>query len=101
MRTAAVGRARSEPVAEVPDSVALTAGPEQRALQNELAAELRVLLGELPDKQREVLVLRVAVGLSADETAEIVGGTPAAVGVAQHRALARLRKSVRLGPARE
>ena len=48
----------------------------------------------LPEKQREILVLRVVVGLSAEETAEAVGSTPGAVRVAQHRALARLRKSM-------
>jgi RNA polymerase sigma-70 factor, ECF subfamily len=90
----AVSRARSEPVADVPDSIAVGAGPEQRALQGELSAQLRDLLDELPDKQREILVLRVVVGLSAEETAEIVGASPGAVRVAQHRALTRLRKSV-------
>jgi RNA polymerase sigma-70 factor, ECF subfamily len=88
----AVTRARSDPVAEVPDSVAPTAEPEQCALQQELAGKLRLLLDELPDKQREILVLRVVVGLSAEETAQIVGATAAAVRVTQHRALARLRK---------
>ncbi len=33
------------------------------------------------------------VGLSAEETAEIVGSTPGAVRVAQHRALSQLRKA--------
>ena len=46
------------------------------------------------DKQREIVVLRVVVGLSAEETAEAVGSTPGAVRVAQHRALARLRKAL-------
>ena len=95
----AVSRARSEPVAQVPDSVGLAAGPEQRALQRELAGELRGLLDELPDRQREILVLHVVVGLSTEETATIVDSTAAAVRVAQHRALARLRKSVVPGPA--
>jgi RNA polymerase sigma-70 factor (ECF subfamily) len=45
----------------------------------------------LPAKQREILVLRVVVGLSAEETADAVGATPGQVRVAQHRALARLR----------
>ena len=36
----AVRRARSEPVAEVPDAITSAAGPEQRALQGELAAQL-------------------------------------------------------------
>jgi RNA polymerase sigma-70 factor (ECF subfamily) len=50
------------------------------------------MLHRLPDRQREILVLRVAVGLSAEETAAAVGSTPGAVRVAQHRALARLRE---------
>ena len=50
------------------------------------------LLRVLPDKQREIVVLRVVVGLSAEETAATVGSTPGAVRVAQHRALARLRR---------
>jgi RNA polymerase sigma-70 factor (ECF subfamily) len=52
------------------------------------------LLGVLPERQREILVLRVVLGLSADETAEVVGSTPGAVRVAQHRALTRLRKAL-------
>ena len=90
----AVRRARSEPVAEVPDAVTAAAGPEQRALQGELSAQLRALLEELPDKQRRILVLRVVVGLSAEETGEIMGATPGAVRLAQHRASTRMRAIV-------
>lgn len=50
------------------------------------------LLRILPDKQREIVVLRIVVGLSAEETAGVVGSTAGAVRVAQHRALTRLRK---------
>ena len=66
-------------------------GPEQRVLQAELAGRMDRLLDTLPDKQRNVIVLRVVVGLSAEETAEVIGLTSGAVRVAQHRALARLR----------
>jgi len=90
----ASARNRSEPVADVPDSVEAGDGPEQRALRVELSGEMGRLLDQLPDKQREILVLRVVVGLSAEETAEAVGSTPGAVRVAQHRALARLRKTM-------
>ena len=45
-------------------------------------------------RQREVLVLRIAVGLSAEETAQVVGSTPGAVRVTQHRALNRLRRII-------
>ena len=89
-----VSRGRTDPVADVPDAVETGAGPEQRALRGELSAQLRDLLDTLPEKQREILVLRIVVGLSAEETAEIVGASPGAVRVAQHRALSRLRKNL-------
>ena len=75
--------------AELPDRPALHDGPEQRLLAGELAERLAGLLELLPPRQREVVLLRVAVGLSAEETAEAVGCTPGAVRVAQHRALKR------------
>lgn len=90
----ASGRNKSDPVSDVPDSVEVADGPEQRALQFEAAGEMGRLLEVLPEKQREILVLRVVNGLSAEETAEMVGTTPGAVRVAQHRALARLRKAM-------
>jgi len=79
---------------DVPDFEDTTEGPEQHALRAELSGELRGLLDELPKAQREILVLRVALGLSAVETAAIVGSTPGAVRVAQHRGLARLRRAL-------
>ncbi len=59
-----------------------------------LSVQMGRLLDTLPPKQREILVLRVVVGLSAEETAEAVESTPGAVRVAQHRALTKLRTSV-------
>jgi RNA polymerase sigma-70 factor (ECF subfamily) len=52
------------------------------------------LLDRLPTNLRELLLLRLAVGLSAEETGRALGMTPGAVRVAQHRALARLRAYV-------
>ncbi|REO45365.1 RNA polymerase subunit sigma, partial [Mycobacterium tuberculosis] len=40
------------------------------------------------------LILRVVVGLSAEETAAAVGSTTGAVRVAQHRALQRLKDEI-------
>ena len=87
----AIGRNRSDPVADLPDTPILSEGPEQRLLAAELAERLGHLLHKLTPRQREVLVLRIAVGLSAEETAQVVGSTPGAVRVTQHRALNRLR----------
>ena len=63
-------------------------------MHGELSEQMAQLLRILPAKQREILLLRVVVGLSAEETADAVGSTPGAVRVAQHRALARLRKTL-------
>ena len=49
----------------------------------------------LPVQQRELLVLRVLAGLSAQETGDELGMSAGAVRVAQHRALARLRAIAR------
>jgi RNA polymerase sigma-70 factor (ECF subfamily) len=57
-------------------------------------AELRAMLDELPEHHREILVLRLALGLSAVEVAQTVGSTSGAVRVTQHRALTRLRELV-------
>lgn len=75
-------------VAERPDQ---DPGPEQRALRADAARQLSRLLNMLPPKQREIIVLRVAVGLSADEVGSVLGMSPTAVRMAQSRALAKLR----------
>jgi RNA polymerase sigma-70 factor (ECF subfamily) len=90
----AAARNRSEPTDVVPERFSLEAGPEQMALQSDSAARMSKLMAILPEKQREILTLRIVVGLSAEETAEAVGSTPGAVRVAQHRALARLKSEI-------
>ena len=90
----AAARNRSDPTDVVPERYSLEAGPEQMALDSESAARMNKLLAVLPEKQREILILRVVVGMSAEETAEAVGSTPGAVRVAQHRALAKLKSEI-------
>lgn len=85
-------RNRAEPVAEFPDFPEVSEGPEQQAMNGERTDRMAALMATLPAKQREILILRIVVGLSAEETADAVGSTPGAVRVAQHRALAKLRK---------
>ncbi|QBJ95458.1 sigma-70 family RNA polymerase sigma factor [Rhodococcus sp. ABRD24] len=87
-------RNKSDPVAEVPDVVSAEDSPEERALNSEASRQMSALLETLPEKHREILVLRLVVGLSAEETAAAVGSTAGAVRVAQHRALAKLKKEV-------
>jgi RNA polymerase sigma-70 factor (ECF subfamily) len=90
----AMGRNRTEPMADLPDRPVLHDGPEQRLLDAELAERLAGLLQLLTPRQRNVLILRIAAGLSAEETADELGTSPGAVRVTQHRALTRLRAAV-------
>lgn len=80
------------PTDDVPERADDAPGPEESALRGAEAERARALLSELPEQQRRLLVMRVIAGLSADETGHVLGMSPGAVRVAQHRALARLRK---------
>lgn len=86
----AAGRA-PVPTEVLPDGPGLEDGPEERLLARGDGERARELLELLPPTQRELLVLRVAVGWSAEETGRALGMSPGAVRVAQHRALQRLR----------
>ena len=90
----AAARNKSDPTDVVPERYSPDVGPEQMALQADTSARMNKLLAVLPDKQREILILRIVVGMSAEETADAVGSTPGAVRVAQHRALARLKGEI-------
>ncbi|WAL69611.1 RNA polymerase sigma factor ShbA [Amycolatopsis cynarae] len=86
-----VSRDRSEPVPELPERPLPDQGPEQRVLTLDLGARLTKLVATLPPLQQEILTLRIAVGLTAGETAEALGISPGNVRVTQHRALTKLR----------
>ncbi|WEV25931.1 sigma-70 family RNA polymerase sigma factor [Streptomyces sp. 71268] len=79
------------PSDEMPEQPDDSLGPEERALLSSDAAWAKKLLANLPEHQRELVLLRVAVGLTAEETGQVLGMSPGAVRVAQHRALSRLR----------
>ncbi|GAA4699811.1 sigma-70 family RNA polymerase sigma factor [Streptomyces buecherae] len=79
------------PSDEMPERPDDSLGPEERALLSSDAAWAKKLLANLPEHQRELVLLRVAVGLTAEETGQVLGMSPGAVRVAQHRALSRLR----------
>ena len=90
----AAGRNKADATDTLPDRPSREAGPEQMAIDSESAARMDKLLATLPEKQREIVILRVVVGMSAEETAVAVGSTAGAVRVAQHRALARLKAEI-------
>ncbi|WP_238005562.1 sigma-70 family RNA polymerase sigma factor [Dactylosporangium sp. AC04546] len=88
---AAVRNAGTAPVDTLADRPDTAPGPEQQAMNTDVARRLSGLLALLPEQQREIVLLRVAVGLPAEEVGVIVGMSAPAVRVAQSRALARLR----------
>lgn len=67
------------------------ASAESDVVHRDEASRAWALLETLSERHREILVLRVGVGLSAAETADALGMTPGSVRVAQHRALNELR----------
>lgn len=64
--------------------------PFTAPLDNSLLEAVR----ELPERQREVVALRVLLDLSAEQTAEVLGIDPGTVGTHLRRALATLRDTV-------
>ncbi len=68
-------------------------GPEYGALSRERAERLRSAIEELPEQQRECMLLR-ASGLRYREIAEIMGINTASVGSLVHRAVARLSEDL-------
>ncbi|HSK61859.1 MAG TPA: sigma-70 family RNA polymerase sigma factor [Actinomycetospora sp.] len=90
-----MGRDRSAATSDVPElleTAESASGPEDKVIGEWDRHQLYGLLDRLPDRQREVLALRMVVGLSVDEVANATGSTPGAVRVAQHRALSTLRQ---------
>ena len=79
------------PFEDLPDGPDDQPGPEETVVAYIEAERTRALLAQLPHHLRELLILRVVTGLSAEETGNVLGMSAGAVRVAQHRALARLR----------
>jgi len=80
------------PVPELPDIADDRPGPEETVLARWEGEQVRRALARLPLLQRSLLLLRVVSGFTAAETGAMLGMSAEAVRVAQHRALARMRK---------
>jgi RNA polymerase sigma-70 factor (ECF subfamily) len=79
------------PTDDLPESPDDHPTPEDSAVLSSEIEAATALLNRLPDTLREIMLLRVAAGLSAQETGAALGMTAGAVRVAQHRALAKMR----------
>ena len=59
-----------------------------------LSGDLRDALGRLTRAEREVVALRVVLGMDAAEAGRVAGMSASAVGTSLHRALGKLRREV-------
>ncbi|AYG04801.1 sigma-70 family RNA polymerase sigma factor [Gryllotalpicola protaetiae] len=91
MSQRARGRRPEVAVADIPDVGSTVPGPLEQAERDDALRGLLAHLDGLPDRHRDVLLLRVVAELSAEEVGEALGTTAANVRVIQHRALASLR----------
>lgn len=82
---------RYRPSGAMPELVDASPGPEEMAIHRSVLDELRAALDTLPERQAEIIELRLA-GLSIREIAEIQGTGENATKTAQSRAFASLRK---------
>jgi RNA polymerase sigma-70 factor, ECF subfamily len=83
------------PLDDTLDEAALAGGavdPEEVALDRVEGDRVLAALRQLSPDQREVLLLRMAAGLTAPEVAAIVGKTTGAVKALQHRGVASLAR---------
>jgi len=95
-------RARFDPLDDVLDEAAMAAGasdPEELAIDRVEGKRMLAALDELSPDQREVLLLRMAAGLTAPEVADALGKTTGAVRALQHRGLASLARALGLRPS--
>ncbi len=70
-------------------------GTEEEALRRDEHARLRQEIAELPEEQRDALVLTQLEGKSYEETAALLGGSPGTVKSRVNRARSRLREIFR------
>ncbi len=68
--------------------------PEELVLRKELRAELERAILSLPERYRQVLVLRDMEELDTEEVAEVLGISPATVKMRLHRARAHVRNQL-------
>jgi RNA polymerase sigma-70 factor (ECF subfamily) len=64
--------------------------PEEQAISSDASRILRAAIAQLPERQRQVVELRLA-GLTGPEIGQVLGCRTRTVDVAQFRAVARLR----------
>jgi len=86
---------RAEPMPDVPDGPDPDRGPEEAAVHRREVSGAFALLDRLPERDREILLMRIVWKWSADQVGAQLDMSAGTVRVAQHRALERLRSLAR------
>jgi RNA polymerase sigma-70 factor (ECF subfamily) len=73
---------------------ALEPAPEELVENRELMLKVRALVGELPERERELLALKFGAGMTNREIAALTSLSESNVGTLVYRALQRLRRGV-------
>ncbi len=87
-------RHRIDPLDPDFDAESSGAGPVELALRRETRTELDQLLETVTERARDILTLRIVLGMTAAETGAVLGISSGAVRVAQHRALSQMRAAL-------
>lgn len=78
--------------ATLDQSATTTDAPDEALHEKETARQIRDLIGQLPDKQRQVIQLKFHAGLSYQEIAAATGLSPGNIGWLIHQAVQSLRR---------
>lgn len=94
-------RGRVAGPADLSDLADAAPGGEERLRLRQVRGRVRRAVSALPERQREVVLLRVFSELSCRETAEVMGLSEGAVKAHLHQAVGNLRRLLRVEPATE
>jgi RNA polymerase sigma-70 factor (ECF subfamily) len=90
-------RKRRPDFGDVPDVASEgTTSPDDAAVRTEQQRVLKAALGELSERQREVVVCRYFEEMSTEETAKIMNCAPGTVKATLHQALRALKNKVKM-----
>ncbi len=86
---------RNEPLEDEPADTG-SATPHRQVSDEDSARRVRELVAELPERQREVVMLRLFEDLSVKETAHAMGCREGTVKALLHKATNSLKKNIRM-----
>ena len=84
-------RAGHVPLDSVPEPIYERRGPDERAVDSDLAVRALEFIDTLPGKQRDAVLLRTTEGLSYKEIAELLETSEGSARVSYHHGISKLR----------